>query len=293
LNSQVKATVGGRYEHWRAYDGVNVSAAPALNVRQPALKDDAFSPKAVLAYTPGGGWTFKGSVGLAYRFPTVTELYQTVTVGALLQTPNPNLRPEKALSSELSAGRVWPTGSARLSLFNERISAALLSQTAALPSGAAASFVQNIDRTRATGIELVAEQRDVLIPGLQLSGWLTYVDARIERDTAFPAAAGKVLPQLPRWRGALVASYSPAPRLDVTVAARYSDRAFATIDNSDHNADAYQGFGAYLVADIHLRYRVSPHMTAGLGADNLNGRSYFLFHPFPQRTVIADLRYVY
>jgi len=32
-------------------------------------------------------------------------------------------------------------------------------------------------------------------------------------------------------------------------------------------------------------------MSAGLGVDNLGGRSYFLFHPFPQRTFIADLKY--
>jgi iron complex outermembrane receptor protein len=290
---QLKATLGGRWEHWQATDGLNYSASPALNVTQPKVTADAFSPKAVLAYAPAPGWTLKASAGLAYRFPTVTELYQSVTAGALLQTPNPNLKPERALSSELSAQRAWSSGSVRLSLFDERITNTLLSQTALLPSGVSASFVQNIDRTHATGLELVAEQRDALIAGLQLSGWITYVDARIDRDAAFPAAVGKALPQLPLWRGALVATYSPMPKVDVTVAARYSDRAFATLDNSDRYADTYQGFDGYFVADIHVRYRVSAHLTAGAGIDNLNGRSYFLFHPFPQRTVIADLRYAY
>ena len=292
LTPQVKATLGARYEHWRAYDGVNVSAAPALNVIQPALKDDAVSPKAVLAYAPAPGWTFKGSVGVAYRFPTVTELYQAITVGALLAVPNPDLKPERALSSELSAERTWPEGSLRLSLFDERIRDTLLSQTAALAAGTA-SFVQNIDATHATGVELVADRRDLFIPGLELSGWITYVDARIDRDAALAAAVGKALPQLPRWRGSLMASWSPTPRLDLSLAARYSDRSFANIDNSDHNADTYQGFAAFLVADVHVRYRITPHLTAGIGVDNLNDRAYFLFHPFPQRTVIADLKVSY
>ena len=292
LSPQLKATVGGRFERWRAYGGANISASPALNVSQPALAKDALSPKATLAYAPQPGWTLKGSVGVAYRFPTVSELYQAIAVGTLLAVPNPNLRPERSLSSELSAEKTWDTGSVRLSLFDERITNALLSQTAPLPAGSSttASYVQNVDATHATGVELVAARRDLFVRGLELSGWVTYVDAHIDRDPAFAAAVGKALPQLPRWRGALTATWTPTPRLDLTVAARYSDRSFATLDNSDHNADAYQGFDAYLVADIHVRYRITPRVTAGLGVDNLNDRAYFLFHPFPQRTVVADLK---
>jgi len=293
ITPALKATIGGRFEHWQATDGLNYSAAPALNVAQPRVSADAFSPKGVLAFSPAPAWTLKASVGLAYRFPTVTELYQSVTVGTLLQTPNPNLKPERALSSELSAERRWSSGNVRLSVFDERISGALLSQTALLPSGASASFVQNVDRTHATGVELVADQRDFLVRGLELSGWVTYVDGRTDRDAAFPAAVGKALPQLPHWRGALVATYSPTPKLDVSVAGRYSDRSFATLDNSDHYANTYQGFGGYFVVDLHARYKVTPHLAAGLGVDNLNDRAYFLFHPFPQRTVVLDLKYAY
>jgi iron complex outermembrane receptor protein len=293
LGPRWRIALGGRWELWQATDGINASVSPALDVVQPRVAAAAFSPKAVLTYAMAPGWTLKAAAGLAYRFPTVTELYQAVTVGTLLQTPNPNLRPERALSTELSAERSWPSGSVRLSAFDERITDALLSQTALLPSGAPAIFVQNIDRTHATGVEMVADRKDILAPGLELSGWITYVDARIDRDRAFPAAVGKALPQLPRWRGALVVSYAPTPKLDITVAGRYSDRAFATLDNSDRHADAYQGFAAYFVLDLHVRYRVTPRLTAGLGVDNFNDRSYFLFHPFPRRTVIADLRYSY
>jgi iron complex outermembrane recepter protein len=298
ITSQWKATLGGRYEHWRAYDGLNFSATPALNVTQPALKKDAFSPKATLSYEPSADWIFKGSVGVAYRFPTVTELYQAITTGPILSVPNPNLKPEQAFSSELSAERLWTGGSLRVSVFDERLRNTLLSQTGSLEQGSTGvfslvSFVQNIDRTHATGVEVVADQKNAFVPGLELSGWVTYVDARIDQDAAFPAAVGKDLPQLPRLRGSVVATYAVTPKLDLTLAARYSDRSFATIDNSDHYANTYQGFGGYFVADVHARYQVTPHLAAGFGVDNLGGQSYFLFHPFPQRTFIADLKYTY
>ena len=295
ITPDLTATLGGRYEHWRAYDGQNFSVAPPLNVNQPALSKNAFSPKATLSYAPSPDWIFKGSLGVAYRFPTVTELYQAITTGPTLTVPNPNLKPERALSSELSATRLWTDGSLRVSLFDERIQNTLLSQTAPLVAGSTTlfSFVQNIDRTHATGIGAVVDQKNALVRGLELAGWVTYVDAKTDEDAAFPAAVGKDEPQLPRLRGAAVATYAASPKLDLTLAARYSDRSFATIDNSDHYANTYQGFGGYFVVDFHVRYQATPHLAAGLGVDNLGGRSYFLFHPFPQRTFIADLTYSY
>ena len=94
-------------------------------------------------------------------------------------------------------------------------------------------------------------------------------------------------------RGAVVATWSPTQRFDLTLGARYSDRSFATIDNSDPYANTYQGFGSFFVLDAKARYKLTPHLTAELGADNLTDQAYFLFHPFPQRTVIASLRYAY
>ena len=288
---QVTLTVGGRYEHWRAYDGLNASITPALNVHQPPASDDAFSPKAVIAWSPDDRLTLKGSIGTAYRFPTVTELYQAVTTGQILSVPDPDLKPERARSAELSVERRWETGELRVALFDERVRDTLLSQSATL-NGSTVNFVQNVDRTRATGVEVVGRMRDVL-PDLELSGWATWLDTEIEKDAALPAAVGKRLPQLPRWRGAMVATWSGVPNLDLTLAARYSDRAFGTIDNSDHYANTYQGFGAFFVVDANARYRISDHLTASLAVTNLNNRSYFLFHPFPQRTLTAELRYAY
>jgi iron complex outermembrane receptor protein len=288
----LRITLGGRWEAWRAYDGLNFSATPALNVTQPRLSHDAFSPKGVVAWTPVEGWTLKGSLAIANRFPTVSELYQAVTTGTILSVPDPNLKPERALSSELSLERHWTNGEARVALFDERIRDTLISQSGTL-SGATVSFVQNVGRTRATGVEVVARQQDVLVRGLTLSGWATYLDTKVEKDAAVPAAVGKRLPQLPRWRGSVVATYSGVPKLDLTLAARYSDRAFATLDNSDPYANTYQGFGAYFVVDAHARYAINDHLAAGLGVTNLLDRKYFLFHPFPQRTITADLTYAF
>ena len=166
--------------------------------------------------------------------PTVTELYQAITTGTVLTVPNPNLKPERANSYELAAEHRTDKGLVRLSLFEEDMRNALLSQSAPLLPGSPTlfSFVQNVDRTRTRGLEFVVDQYDAFIPGLELSGSLTAVDARITADTAFAAAVNKFIPQVPKLRANVLATY----RIDAwafTLGARYSDRSFGTIDNSD------------------------------------------------------------
>jgi iron complex outermembrane receptor protein len=289
----IKASFGGRYEDWHAYDGTNVSAAPSLNVRQPEVSASTFSPKATLSWQVSDSWRLTASYGQAWRMPTVTELYQSVTTGPTLSVPNPNLKPEHANDYELAAQYRTGGGLVRLSLFQQDVADALLSQSAPLVPGSSTlySYVQNVDRVRVRGFELVADQYDVIVPGLELSGSITYADGRTLADAAFPAAIGKFVPQLPKWRANAVATWRPDDDWSFTLGARYSDRGFGTIDNSDPVSQTYQGFGGYFVLDARAQYRLDTNWTLSAGIDNLNNDKYFLYHPFPQRTVLMEIHY--
>ena len=293
ITEDVKLALGGRYEDWQAYDGVNFSAAPALNVRQPEISASTFSPKAALAWEADDAWRFTASWGIAYRMPTVTELYQAVTTGASLTVPNPNLKPERGSDYELSAEWRDDSGMMRLSLFQQDISDALISQSAPLVAGSTTLFtyVQNVDRVRTRGVELVASRRNVLIDGLELQGSLTYADGRVLENPAFLASVNKVLPQIPKWRANALATYRLDERLSFTLGARYSDRSFGTIDNSDSVSNTFQGFAGYFVADVRAQFRLDENWTLSAGIDNLNNDKYFLFHPFPQRTFLMEIHY--
>jgi len=289
LRPDLRLTLGLRGEQWRAFDGFNFSASPASATYQPSRNASRLSPKAVLAWTPDDAWRFTASAGLAYRFPTVSELYQAVTVGPQVFVPNPSLRPERAVSSELSALRRFSWGEARVSVFTEDVDDALISQTGTTPFGFA-SFVQNIDHVRSRGAEAQVDAHDVL-PGLDLAASLTWVDSKITEDAALPTAEGKQTPQVPRLRWTAVATWRPTERLSLTTAARYSDRVFGTIDNTDLVGHTYMGFEDYLVVDARAVWKVDDHWQAALGVENATNAKYFLFHPFPQRSVLAELRY--
>ena len=294
----LELTVGGRYEDWRAFDGYNASGT--TTVHQPVETSAKFSPKAVLEWSSVPDWTVTASVGKAYRFATASELYQLVSTGATYTSPDPNLKPDDDLSTELKARRLFPRGSAQLSLFEDDVHDAIISQYLPLVAGSPTlySYLANVDRIRMRGVEVVGSTQDVATSGLELTGSATYLDARTlalsgrASATAPPGSAvGKQVPNVPEWRATFVATYKPDARWAASLAGRYSSKIYSTLDNSDVNFNTYQGFGEWFVMDAHANYRVDRHWTASAGVDNLLDRKYFLYHPFPQRTFIADLKY--
>ncbi len=287
----LKLTLGGRYEWWRAFDGFNFSTSPALSVDQPERRAEGFSPKATLAWSLAPALTARASIGRAYRFPTVGELYQAITTGAVLTVPDPSLRPERAWSEELALEYADGHGTARLALFNESIADALISQSAPLLPGSTQLFTyfQNVDRTRARGIELAFDRRDVM-PRFDVAGSVTYTDAETVKDAAFPVAVGKTLPSVPRWKATAVVTWRADDAVSLTAAARYASRNWGSLDNSDIVGNTYQGFYEYLVVDARAHFKAGEHLGFSLGVDNLFNDKYFLFHPFTQRSVTVEAK---
>ncbi|HTP45774.1 MAG TPA: TonB-dependent receptor, partial [Casimicrobiaceae bacterium] len=200
-------------------------------------------------------------------------------------------------SGELAIERDTTDSQLRLSVFDEFVSDALISQTSIIPGYATpVSFTQNIGKTRQTGAELAGQLDNVVLKGLSFSGNVTYVDATILSDGNFisstgTTAVGKRVPYVPTWRATLAATYRPDARWAYTLAARYSARVYATVDNSDINPATYGGFQDFFVMDARVHCQLDKHWSGALGVDNLNNRKYFLYHPFPQRTFYAELKY--
>jgi iron complex outermembrane receptor protein len=290
-------TFGGRWENWHAYDGFNASGS--TTVTQPSLDASRFSPKAVLSWLGVPDWTFTASVGKAYRFATPAELYQLVSTGATFTSPDPNLKPDNDLSAELRVERQFERGSARVSVFQDDVHDAIISQYRPLVPNSPTlyQYVSNVDHVRAKGVELSFDEHDLGVHRLDLSGSATYLDARTlalsgRASATAPAgsAIGKFLPNIPMWRASFLASYRATDRVTTSLAGRYSGKLYTTLDDADVHFNTYQGFSEWFVMDARANYRIDRHWSASLGVDNLLNRKYFLFHPFPQRTFVVDAK---
>jgi iron complex outermembrane receptor protein len=220
----------------------------------------------------------------------VSELYQGAIVGDTLMNNDPNLKPERSVTTELSAERKLERGLLRATYFHEDTRDALYSQrnVTVTPN---VTNIQNVGRIRTKGLELAAQANDVIWSGLELNGSVTYTDSTIIDNPNFPASLGKEQPRVPKKRATLLASYHPNDIWSVSLGARYSGRQWGTLDNSDPNGSSYTGVSSYFVTDARLRYRIDKQWSAAVGVDNIGNKKYWAFHPYTQRTFIAELQF--
>jgi iron complex outermembrane receptor protein len=287
-------TLGGRQEYYEAYDGVNQNThATAPIARYEDRSRNTFSPKVSLSFEPIPGWGFRAAFGKAYRFPTVTELFQQLTDSGRIVTNNPNLKPEEIYSSEITAEHRFANGLARVSLFREDRYDALISQTNVSSVGTSSSYVQNVDHVRIHGIELATELKNVMIPKLDVVANATLIDSEILKNDAAPSYINKKVPRIPRQLYKAVATYRVSEDFTMSLAARYSGRQFIQLDNSDINPETYQGASRFLFVDAKANYKFKDRWTASLGVDNIFNDQAYVHHPLSQRTGYAQIKFDY
>jgi len=281
---------GLRAETWSATDGRLANATQVFGF--PERHESTLSPKAAVEFAATYDWSLKASIGRAVRFPTVSELYQGSIAADAVVNNDPGLRPERSVTSELSWVGRTARGRWRATMFHERTRDALYSQTNAtvVPN---VTNIQNVGSIRTTGLELATNLSGVGSEDLDIDASVTFADSIIRENSNFPASEGKWQPRVPRWRANVLATWHPGEHWSFTSGLRYSGRQFNTLDNSDTNAYAYTGTSPFLVVDARARYRHDAHWSGALGIDNLFDRTYWNFHPYNQRTWLAELRYDY
>ncbi|WP_028311325.1 TonB-dependent receptor [Derxia gummosa] len=286
---------GLRAEHWEATEGRTDFSATSGTDR-PSRRENHLSPKAALSWQWLPDTLLRASLGRAVRNPTVAELYGATSSTNSQYINDPSLRPERSWTTELSAEQDLGAATARLTFFAENTRDAIYSQSTY--DSTANSFitrVTNVKRIETRGIEAALTSRDWLTRGLDVNGSLTFTNSKIRENDGYIATPGDTLgkwqPNIPRWRATALASYRFTEQWSGTVAGRYSGRQYRTLNNADTNGDAYMGVSRYATVDLRAVYRVNRQWTAAVGIDNVNNDKYWNFHPYPQRSYVAELKF--
>src|SRR5206468_10064298 len=108
------------------------------------------------------------------------ELYQLVSTGPTFTSPDPNLKPDDDLATELRVARTFAHGSAQVALFQDDVHDAIISQFLPLDPNSTTlySYLSNVDHVRARGVETTLSESDIIVRRLSLSASATYLDAR-------------------------------------------------------------------------------------------------------------------
>jgi len=299
-----KTVLGGRLERWstagftRLYDA---QGNPRLG-DQPAWAprhETYFSPKAALSWQLDAAHVLKAALGRAVRMPAVAELYGATATANSQYINDPSLRPERSWTGELSLEQQLATGSLRVTYFAEDTRDSLYSQSTVVQNSSGTNItisrVQNLGRIATQGLETVFNGADIVLRGLDLQASLTYANSVIKENAGFVNVAGDTIgkqqPNIPHWRAALLASYHWTDQWTTSLGARYSSNQYRTLNNADVNGYAYQGVSKYFTTDLRVHYQFDRQWSTAFGIDNLNNYKYWNFHPYPQRTYSAELKF--
>jgi iron complex outermembrane receptor protein len=285
-------TPGLRWEKWDATDGFREKDFTGTRVRTRYADRgaDGFSPKLALAWAPSRVWQARLSFGEAYRFPTVGELFQgSISANGSVTNSDPNLRAERALDKDFTIERTLrKNGRIRLSLFEEDVRRALISQSVILPDGTSFTGTQNVGRIRTRGVEFVYTQKKLFADVVDFTTAVSYTDARILENSNLPSSVGRQVPRIPYWQSRTGLSWRPWTSLTIAAQIRTSSHQFNTLDNSD----PYGGYGGtddYTVIDIKATLSLAKRTTVSLGADNIGDFRYHVFHPMEERTYFLEV----
>ncbi len=288
-------TAGVRQEFWAAENGV----VGGIVVKDRYLAPT--TPKASIGYGEGP-WKFRYSFGQTHRFPTIAELYQTLSTPTNITTANAAIRPENGIHHNFMIEHGLRNGYIRMNIFRDDIKDAI--QSVRTVSGILTQAgLQNIGQTATTGVELIYDQRRILRSKFDFMLNFTWMNAEVTKGglNNFTEANGTLNPynltgkqiiRLPHYRLNFFTTYNATSFWDVSMGGRYTSDSFNDIDNRDtvHNVYGSQSDFFFLDVKTNYRHQFSNGIKSrySFGINNLNNTQAYVFHPYPQRTFFAE-----
>ncbi|RZL02224.1 MAG: TonB-dependent receptor [Rubrivivax sp.] len=290
LQDDLKLTLGWREERFRAFDGDQLGAGATQPQRYANRTLRGHSPKASLAWSVRDDLVLKLSAGRGVRFPNVEELYNgTVTSGSVYQF-DPQLKPETSDALELSAEQTWASQRLRASLFHDSVANAILRQTD-ITVTPTVTRVSNVDRVKTTGIEFAWQAQDLFISGLSLDATAAFTNAKVTANARDPASVGKWWLRVPRERATLQAAYQASADWRFSAGYRHEGRAYNDVYNADVHPDVYGGVSSVNQLDLRGSHALTKQLELALGVNNALDAHAYQSHPYPGRTLFAELRF--
>ena len=294
LHDDLKLTLGWREEQFRAFEGVQKGAPQPYADRTL----HGHSPKAALAWSVRDDLIVKLSAGRGVRFPNVEELYNgTVTATSTTQS-DPNLKPEVSDAVELSAEQSWASQRLRVTLFHDQVKDAILRQTTtdadvckATISALSYTCVQNVDRVKTSGIEFAWQAQDWFIRGLSLDVTASLTNSKVTANARDPKSVGKWWLRVPRDRATVQASYQLGQDWRFSAGYRHEGRAYNDVYNEDINPNVYGGVSSVNQLDLRGSHQLTRQLELALGVNNATDARAYQSHPYPGRTLFAELRF--
>jgi len=283
--NNLTAYIGFRQDWWETYDGyANNVGKTGYPKEYPSKSASSFSPKFALVYKPFETTTFRGSIGRAFRPPTVYELYRTwVSSTGITYAGNPQLDPETVTSWDIGVEqKLWKGAKISLTYFENYMKDLIYRKTV---TSTYQEWV-NVGKAESRGVEFEIEQR--FEKWFRLFGNFTYTDSEIKENEANPKTVGCRLTYTPLWRANIGAEFEKSG-FSAMVVGRYVGKWFSNDDNSDYVNNVYGSYDQYFVVDGKIAYQITKFAKLSFSVDNIFDRKYYQYYKAPGRQWFTEL----
>lgn len=295
INSQWDAVVGVRWEEFISNNGYfsrDVASTAEFDlVTVPKTSQREVSPKFSLGYQATEQWRLSYALGKAYRFPIVEELFSQYSAYNAISVANPELKPEDGIHQNLMIEREITGGYIRVNIFQENVRDVVESQSENLPGGLSVRTFIPVDEIDTRGVEFIANVDDLFINNLSARFNVVNTKSEIVKNRADTSIEGNTYPRMPEWRGNLLLTYYINSNWNAGINYQYASDSFGRNDNLDRENGVYGAQDGFSRVGLKTDYNFTNGLKLGLGIDNLTDELAYVAHPWPGRTLFANVSF--
>jgi len=277
--------IGARYDSWEVYDGA--SGVPGSATEYESNTESEFSPKVAAVWKAFSNTTLRGSVGHAFRPPTLYELYRTWTSWSTTYQSNPDLKPETVWAYELGVEQYLFNRKTRLSLtaYRNDIDDLIYYRTEG-----STRIRTNAGKARTHGLELEVSHK--IADWLTVWGNFTYTDAKITDNPTNPESEDKRVPGIPEtaWNAGLDTSYK---WFRGSLVGRYFSKIYNDSDNKDTAEGVYGTYEPAFFVDAKLTFSPWKWTDLSFSIHNLLDEEYYEYYQTDGRTFFCEVTFKY
>jgi outer membrane receptor protein involved in Fe transport len=277
--NNVVVTLSARVDSWQNRDGHIIETMVSNGLpgagNRPTLEDrddTVVSPRAAALYRISERVSVWGDLGWGFRAPTLNELYRQFSVGLVRTLANEDLGPERLFGGEAGV-RIETTrnSSIRSTWYDNTVKNPVSNVTI----GTNLQQRQNLGRTRIRGWQNDVELR--VNPSLRVTAGYLFNDAKVTEYDANPALVGLYLPQVPKHRGSVGASYTHPRLATIAATAMFFGRQYDDdLNQRTKPGETEPGLPPYGVLDFSVSRDFGRNLEVFFGVQNTFDTEYYV-----------------
>ena len=271
---------GARFDYWEASNGKSGSVG---NEKKLVSRDDsAISPKISVVWKPVVNTVIKGSVGKAFRAPTLYDLYRTYGSPSRMIYSNPDLEPETLWNYEIGVDQYLFNRALKLSATCFHTDIKDLIYTYDIGDD---SHKDNVGDARINGIELGVSARP--FDWLNLWSNYTYNDSKIKKQDHDPEMEGKKITGMPV-RTINLGTEISYKWIAASLMGRYTGRIYKQRYNNGID-DVYGANSRCWLWESKLTVSPWEHAQLSFSVENLFDKEYFDYYVGRERSYFVEM----